>query len=185
MLRKVFAVLFCLGVLLGSVSAMAAAETGTIGIMLDREGEVTLYRVGDMTAEGCRLLERYGGLELSFDDILSPDMASWLAQEAEGGTTRESVDCLVTFDGLEQGLYLLVQTTTEVGHYPFSPFLVTIPWDGDQWSIRTRPRTEEGTEESPKTGQGMGLPLAVGLMLVSGMGLMGCAAVERGKSEGK
>ena len=182
MVRKLFCMVFALGLLLGSVTAMAAQQTGSIGIMLEQEGSVTLYRVGEMGQETGCLLERYGGLELSFDDLLSPDLAAWLAQEAEGGITRESVEGLVTFGGLEQGIYLLVQTMDEPGQYPFSPFLVSIPWDGDQWDITASPKVSELLDQLPQTGQTAGFLVAFGLMVVSLAGMAGCLAWENRKA---
>ena len=168
MLRKILCVVFGLAVLLGSTSALAAPRTGTIGIMLEREGAVTLYRVGDAGESSYRLLDCYGGMEVSFDDILSPDLAAWLAQEVTGGTERKAVDGLVTFTELEQGVYLLVQTSAP-GYYPFSPFLVSIPWDGDQWSVQANPKIAELLEEIPHTGDNGILFAAMALMLVSGL----------------
>lgn len=179
MMRKVLSVLFCLGVLLGSVSAMASEQMGTIGVMLDQEGAVTLYRVGEICGESFHLFPGYGGETVNFDQIISPELASILAQEAAEGSTQRAVDGLVTFTGLEQGIYLLVQTEVEEGSYPFSPFLVTIPWDGDQWTVHSKPKTAQ--DLLPKTGQDLRLLLGAGMMLASALGLMGCCYAERGK----
>ncbi len=169
MLRKILGLLFCLGLLMGSVSAGAAEETGSIGVMLDQAGEVTLYRVGEFTEAGYRLLDCYGGQELTFDQLLDPQLPTILAQEAADGTPRKSETGLVTWYGVTPGIYLLVQTDCSPDTYPFSPFLVTIPWDGDQWDVQINPQ-----DAPPKTGQGVELFLAMGMMLVSGLGLAGC-----------
>lgn len=177
MLRKILCTVFGLLVLMSSICALAAPQSGTIGVMLDREGAVTLHRVGDAGENSYRLLDCYGGMELSFDEILSPDLAAWLAQEVSGGTAQEAVDGLVTFYGLEQGLYLLVQTSAP-GYYPFSPFLVSIPWDGNQWSVEANPKIAELLEELPQTGENSRLFAAMALMLVSGLTLMTLAALR-------
>ncbi len=179
MLRKFFGALFCLGVLLGSVSATAAGETGSIGVMLAQEGEVTLYRVGDLTETGYRLAELYGGHALTFDELLSPELAAILAREAKDGVVRQADQGVVTYSGLEPGIYLLVQTACEEESVPFSPFMVTLPWDGDQWDVEVRPREEGPANGPPKTGQDAGVFLAMTTMLLSGLGIMACTMAER------
>lgn len=185
MLRKLFAILFCLGVLLGSASAMASVETGSVGIMLGTEGEVTLYRVGDLRGPEFVLLERYGGETVTFDELLSPELAAWLAQEAGDGVAQRTSEGMVTFDGLEQGIYLLVQTAVAPGAYPFSPFLVTIPWDGGQWDLQTYPSADAAPGSGPKTGQDLGLLLAAAIMTVSGLGLIAIQGHRRTMWKGR
>ena len=46
---------------------------------------------------------------------------------------------VVTFDNLELGLYLIVQTKSISGYEKVAPFLVSVPlWDKDQMCIRDR-----------------------------------------------
>ena len=171
MLRKIACILLGTAMFLGSVSALAATQTGSIGVMLDGEGVVTLYRVGSIQENRYRLLDSYGGTVLGFDDILSADLAAWLAQEVFGGQEKRSADGLVTFSGLEQGLYLLVQTDA-AGGIPFTPFLVSLPWDGDQWCIQTSPKIEELLERIPHTGDQSALPRALALAVFSGAAIL-------------
>ena len=167
MRRKLICLLLAIWILMGSVTASAAGETGTIRVLLGQKGKVTLYRVGSFTEGGCRLLKIYGGGELSFDDLLSQDMAQWLAEKAVNGTTKKTVNGTVTFSDVEVGIYLVVHKQAAEGYLPFAPFIITMPWDGDQWNMEAKPKI---TTEIPKTGDFVLFPALT--MLLSGSGLL-------------
>lgn len=166
MRRKLHCLLLAVWVLLGSVCASAEGETGTVRVELGQKGKVALYRVGSFTEDGCRLLKTYGGGELSFDDLLSQDMAQWLAGKVVNGTTKKSEDGVVTFADVEVGIYLVVHKEAAEGYAPFAPFIITMPWDGDQWDIEAKPKI---TTEIPQTGDAALIPALA--MLLSGSAL--------------
>lgn len=176
------------GVVLGMSLALpvsAAEQTGTIRLDLDAgelpvtNGEVTLYRVGEETTGGYRLVEGFGGGVIKETDARSAHLAQWLAQMAlDGGDTRLlDADGRVRFEQLPHGLYLMVQSQRMDGFYPFRPFLVSVPMDGD-YDILIEPMTQPIIlSPAPATGQD---PLIYGAAMVlwlSGFGLVLCLNV--------
>ena len=168
-----------------AVPVSAAEETGTIRLDLDAgelpviNGEVTLYRVGEEMPGGYRLVTEFGGGIVQEPDARSPHLAQWLSQMARdgGATLLLDADGKAVFEGLSHGLYLLVQTQRMDGFYPFRPFLVTVPMDGD-YDIFIEPMTQPIVlTPTPSTGQD---PLIYGAALVlwvSGFSLVLCLNV--------
>lgn len=148
-------VILVLGMLLSL--SVGAAGIGSIQIQLihrDKpieQAEIYLYRVGQAVPGGYLLTEEFGGGLILEADLLSPELAQWLARLGKQGSlgiTGEQGE--VRFDGLEEGVYLLTQKKAAGGCKPMEPFLITVPWDGYVWEIRAEPILEE--EENPETG---------------------------------
>ena len=141
----------------------ASAAEGSIRIETDRM-PVIIRQVGMQQGNGFRLMEPYGGGYLTFDDILSNELAVWLTrkdgEEIHGKTENGSV----FFSGLEEGLYLVESR----GQEAFSPFLISIPWDGSEWEINIAPE-----DAVPQTGDKIGGSIFTLAASMAGFALLG------------
>lgn len=150
---------------------VAAASQGSIRVVT-RGGTVALYRVGNFEDTHFRLLEAYGGGEVSFDESLSPELAAKLVQYARSGYVKAAdLNGIVSFSGKEAGLYLVVQRSAPPGYEPFAPFLVSLPWDGNQWDVRAEPKLEGA---QPQTGDRANPEQWFAVMCLSAAGLVWC-----------
>lgn len=162
--------------------ARAAEETGSLRLDILIEdlavtrGAVTLYRVGFPVQEGYRIVESFGGGIVQSADAESPHLAQWLTQSAgEGGTVRLlDADGDAVFSGLEDGLYLMVQTEPMDGFYSVSPQLVMLP-RADDWDVTVELLPVPIVAENPSTGEGAQVLLGLAGMMGSGLGLAICA----------
>lgn len=189
MFRRVICVLFAGAVVLSlGLSVLAVEETGSIRVTLQssgralKSGSVTLYRAGDPVSGGYRLEDSFGGGFVPEEDACSAALAGWLAEQAEmGGTPRIlDADGSAEFSGLEDGLYLLVQSENVAGYYPIQAFLVTIPYGGQQ-NVEAFPKVEKVPGENPKTGQHPAPIIAAMGLVFSGVGLFLCVDSRRKK----
>ena len=170
------------------IPVSAAEGNGAVRISMDYGenvtggGEVALYYVAEPLDAGYRLGEAYGGGIIRKEDACSPELAFWLAdRESAGGVCRKlDPQGMAEFTGLEEGLYLVIQTAAPQGWYCAAPFLVPVPLDG-QWEVLAYPKSSVLLTESPRTGQ-RPAPLfaAMGLVL-SGTGLYFCLEKLRKK----
>ena len=154
MIKKCLFIALALGLLM-SVPMHVSAAQGSLQIKTDAE-TVSLYRVASPEGRGYRLKENCGGGYLTFDDTLSPDLAVWLHSHVREEETVTVQGENATFSNLEEGLYLV---WSEDG---FSPFLVSIPWDGYHWELEVDP----SSEPVPQTGD----PVAIALFVMSASG---------------
>lgn len=187
MLKRLFCGLsaIALAAVLG-LPAQAGEAGGSIRLDLDvgdfavTNGAVKLYQVALQGPEGYLLSDSFGGGMVKPEDALSSSLAQWLAQTAEdGGITRLlDADGCAEFSRLPDGLYLVVQSEKMDGFYPFEPFLVSIPMEGE-WDIQVSPPIFPIVAESPATGQDMQPFLGIAGMVVSGLGLALCIAGKR------
>ena len=187
MLKRLF---FSLSAVALAAALSLPAQAGELGgcIRLDLEvgdfvvtnGAVKLYQVAQQGPEGYLVSDSFGGGLVKPEDALSSSLAQWLAQTAEdGGITRLlDADGCAEFSRLPDGLYLVVQSEKMDGFYPFEPFLVTIPMDGER-DLQVSPPVFPIVAESPATGQDMQPFLGVAGMVVSGLGLALCAMGKR------
>ena len=102
-------------------------------------GSLAMYRVGENVEDdgnyGFEPVYVLKGAGFSYVDVTSPqlaaDLAAYLAAEGSVGLVRASsaVDASGTarFEGLELGLWLVVQTQAGSGYEPVTPFLVSVP----------------------------------------------------------
>ncbi|MDO5545523.1 MAG: hypothetical protein Q4F81_06835 [Eubacteriales bacterium] len=169
-----------------SLPVGASEMRGTVEVRLDAgelpvtNGAVTMYLVGVPTEGGYRLLDSYGGGIVRGEDACSGNLAYWLGELAGSGKELLlDVDGRVVFSGIEEGLYLLVQTQRMDGFYPFRSFLVEVPAQG-QWTRCYEPVIMPITDEPPLTGD-LGIYLAVLGMALSGGGLVCCGIWNRKK----
>ena len=181
--------LMVIGTLLSlSIRAGASEMRGSVEIQLDAgelpvtNGAVTMYLVGVPTGEGYRLLDRYGGGVVHSADVGSGNLAYWLGELADGGKELLlDVDGRVVFSGVEEGLYLVMQTRRMDGFYPFRPFLAEVP-SGGRWTRRYEPAALPITDEPPCTGD-VTTYLGVLGMALSGGGLVCCGIWGRKKGK--
>ena len=159
--------------------AVFASGEGTIQIDLKGAGKpiqgapIRVYFAGTPIEGGYRLTETFGGGMITQLDVFSPELADWLSERASGGwrgTTNR--DGTVSFQGLNEGLYLVVQPKGKGGYQPFTPFLITIPWDGDQWIITATPKTEQEITVVPDTSDPGTVDKGLLGMAISGTGLV-------------
>ena len=158
MIRRVLILAFTLTmvVLLG---VPAGAAEGSI--LITNQGQrVWVYYLGRREATGFRLLDRYGGGYLTFDDTLSTDLAEWFSGKAEEEIPGVQQKDSILFAGLQEGLYL-VRGEVDV----FEPFMVTLPWDGFYWEVEVDPMNST----VPQTGDSVGV--AMFAMAASGAGV--------------
>lgn len=130
-------------------------------------GKLTLFQVGEITVDGGKYAFSptgdFANWGTDFGDIQSSDLASSLAafiqtQKLVGLEKTIGENGSVTFSGLEQGLYLLVQNTAASGYSKLSPFLVSLPYlDGDEYLYDVAASAKGELEREPeptKTAQG-------------------------------
>lgn len=171
MKKFILSILLVLTVLAGlpaSASAHAVPEEGRKGsitiLMVYAEkpvsgGQLTLYRVGDVAQDNGNYtfvptssLHDWNGSfgDLENADQIAKDLAKYVSDKKLIGT-REAIDKNgeAKFDnggkGLEQGLYLVVQTVPAAGFQSISPFLVSLPYfDGTEYvyDVTARSKTE-------------------------------------------
>ena len=136
-------------------------NTGTIRVTLFDNannkalsgGELTLYRVAEVKRTNGNLSFEYCGdfdgcsIELGdlTDSTLAGQLQEFLPQGAEGTVKAVDKEGNVTFENVELGLYLVVQTKASTGYEPVNSFLVSLPMAEDgEWSYEV--------DASPKVG---------------------------------
>lgn len=179
MTRRIFCVLFAVMMLTMVGLSASAAGTGSISVDLGGEGTVTLYKVGEFINGGFLLGEAYGGGVITDMDSLSAELAVWLAQKADKGTTKQAENGMCKFPDLSEGLYLVVQTEATVGQYSFQPFLASVPWDGNIWDIEAKPKLQAVPTATPKTGDESTVFFALFGMTLSLGGMAVCLMQKR------
>lgn len=156
MRRRFCCVLLAAWMLFGTCNAAAGAvNTGSITVDWgEKSGSVTLFKVGAPVSGGYVLGQEFGGGIITKKDVASRSLAQWLCEhvEYEGWTLPANDQAVAEFRNLEEGLYLVVQNGAADGYYPFLPFLVELPCEG-QWNVLARPKMEPYSVESPLTGQ--------------------------------
>ncbi len=119
-----------------------STKTGTVsGTMVYNEeavggGTLTFYKAGDVAADdgnySFALTEAFAGSGVSLDDLTDKNLAATLAAYVEGsgisGTTIDiASDGTWVAEGLELGLYLVVQNDAADGFEAITPFIVSVP----------------------------------------------------------
>ena len=181
-MKRIFCALAVLGMVLAlGGKAAAVEETGTVRLDIIIEelavtrGAVTLYRVGYPVQEGYRIAEEFGGGIVQHADAESPHLAQWLAESVDGSGMKRLLDADgdAVFSGLEDGLYLMVQSEGMDGFYPVSPQLVTVPRNRD-WEVTVELVPLPIVVENPSTGDGFSPVWAMIVVMGSGLGLAVC-----------
>lgn len=186
MMKKLICTLLALGTVAAlAAPAAAAEETGSIRVTLQNgesvvpDGAVTLYRVGSFVDGDFRLTESFGGGIIQQEDALSPALAGWLAETAEGGTEQAlDEEGSTAFSGLPAGLYLLVQSQRSTGYHRMEPMTVMIPCQY-QWHVQSYPKMEEILYEIPPTGQPLAPFVGAAGMVLSSGGLLLCGMKKK------
>ena len=163
-MRRKMVCLLLVVILFESFCIRVLANSGTIRVNTGTNDEVVLYRVGVLDRDHYRLSDEHGGGKLSFDDILSEDLAAWLARRSQGGISRQTKEGIAQFDGLSEGLYLVDGA--------FAPFFVSLPWDGDTWYLEVKLDSEPLAQDMPKTGDRSFVVISSWIMAASMIGLM-------------
>ena len=164
----------------------AAENRGSIQIKLEAgdlavtNGAVTLYQVGVKVEDGYRIREAFGGGIVRQEDANSEKLAQWLAETAAaaGSSLLLDADGNAVFSGLEEGLYMLIQTERMDGFYPINPILLTIPND-NRWDVQILREPVPIVTEIPRTGQSPLPFFGILGMLFSSFGLLLCARKGR------
>ncbi|MCD8341882.1 MAG: peptidase [Clostridiales bacterium] len=142
----------------GSVTLTLADGSGNVV----SDGAVTIYEVAELYLDDGNMAYAYtdafsGCTEaLDVEDAaLAAALADYVTEHGVSGTAASiGADGTVRFDGLELGLYLVVQTTKSTGYSTISPFLVTVPYaEGGAWvyAVNASPKVEVSAEpETPE-----------------------------------
>lgn len=156
-------------------------------------GSLTAYRVGEFSEEdGNYSFKKTAAMEAfseSYENLESPDLAKKVAafvkqHKVPAYGTAKNKNGKAVFSNLEQGLYLIVQTTASDGYEPLNSFLVTVPMriDGDyvyevdaagKFQLKQKPGPADPPKPPkpnlPQTGQ---LNWPVPVMAAAGIGLL-------------
>lgn len=135
-------------------------ETGSISITIKYEnnpvagGSLTLYNVASISLDDGNLsyvlTSDFLDFETDFSDISSDTFAKDLKDYAdtnklEGKTEEVDEDGKVSFEGLNLGLYLMVQKDAADGYYEMNPFVVSVPDESMGkvvYNVDASPKTE-------------------------------------------
>lgn len=126
-------------------------------------GEVVLYQVAEFTSNETEIQYTFTngfencGLKLDNleDELLAEKLKAEINASTVGVAQTIGTDGTAGFSGLEEGVYLVVQTKTAKGYEMFSPFLVSLPMMEDgQWKyqVEAMPKIEvsvSGKAETP------------------------------------
>lgn len=124
-------------------------------------GSLTLYRVADVATEDGDYFFEYtadfAACEIAVEELLSAQLpgalAAIAAEKGLTGTTGTADETgRVRFDGLEIGLYLIVQEEAAAGFRKINPFLVSVPQNDDGhyvYDVETAPKNVPGPEPEP------------------------------------
>lgn len=139
-------------------------------------GTLKAYRVGQLREkDGSYSFAKTAAMEAfsgSYDDLSSAELAEKAAAFVEKNklgayATAENKKGKASFEKLELGLYLIVQTKASDGYEPLKPFLVSVPMleDGRYvYEVNAAGKFElhkvskPGKPQSPQTPQGPKLP---------------------------
>lgn len=137
-------------------------------------GTLTLFKVADVTENNGNysftLTDAFAGSGASLDNFEDKTLASMLAAYAEsrgisGTTISIDSDGAWSAEGLELGLYLVVQYEPAYGFEAISPFIVSVPmYDEDTdkyiYDVNAQPKLEALTQETTTTVTGEDTPKA-------------------------
>lgn len=146
-IKQIFSLLLVLSLLGASITAYAyeepdSSKTGSISVTMSYDGAavpggaMTLYRAGEISeVDGNYCFVPAGSFVNygeTFENFSSTELAVSLAAYASannltGKTVLIGDDGRANAEGLELGLYLVVQTNAADGYEAVTPFLVSIP----------------------------------------------------------
>ena len=135
MFRKMICILTALGMfLVFRIPVYATCAYGSISVIPQWKecnfgGAVaSLYRVGDLTDNGCTISDGLADWNLSWEEIATDAFLQWASEqhweeETSAELTEEQGIC---FTNLKEGLYLIAQKKTFQEHGRFEPFFAQI-----------------------------------------------------------
>lgn len=192
MFKRILAIIAVLGWAAGLSVPAYAAGAGSIKINLTVSDKpvsgvrILLSKAGNAVPGGYLLTEAFGGGMIAETDILLPELADWLAQEKVSGIDgKTDEEGTVFYPGLEEGLYLVKQVTTANMGPLFAPFVVVIPWDGNEWNLELRPVLETGNETPAYTADSCYQQWPMYTMFFSGVGILTLQYLKTGKKRRK
>lgn len=127
-----------LGVLALPAAALDTTRLGSISIEMKYDGnavpggELTIYRVAEISGMHYRYLSDYESCQVPPDDVTSAQLPTALAalvktKELKGTAKTISALGKIKFSELETGLYLVIQSKAASGYNAVNPFMVTVP----------------------------------------------------------
>ncbi len=163
----------CLGrmTIYASSNVIDRSRTGSITItLLDEKtkekigGNFRVYQIGTISDESptltYKLTDAFRDCGTAIDDLEADGLAAHLSAYADehqisGNAVNSDADGTAKTDGLQVGLYLVVQNEAVSGYYAISPFLVSVPMtsaDGSEWiyDIEASPKTQTRTDINEK-----------------------------------
>lgn len=173
---RIYRIITALGICLLLCLSVRAAGNGegslTVTLMdgkgIVADGSLTLYKLEDDTEGTARALAEY---------VKQSNLPGQTQTIGESG--------IVLFDGLQRGVYLVVQKECATGYEAILPFLVRIPMEIDGqllYHVQAYPKVAETSKpdapQLPQTGQ---LRWPVPVLAVLGMGLFGLGLRNRKK----
>jgi hypothetical protein len=178
---KLLCVLFAAALVMGLAMPVSAQSPGEIRVTLDfgdgevHDGSVLLCLAATAEGEHYRLTETFGSGLVKREDVVSDALAQWLAEIAirEEKSRILDADGSACFTGLQEGLYLLVQSEEIEGADPFAPMLILLP-SGGAMQLVVFPQQRSVYSQCPQTGQPNTPILGAMGMILSGMGLLIC-----------
>ena len=164
MRKRILPIVFCILLLLSATLPVFAAETGSITVLFQHQNQPVvgaafkIYKAAEWDGSGYALIDSFSDYAVKMaDDADSEEwktIASTLTAYAErdeivpftAGVTNE--DGKLSFEGLSNGLYLLVGSPAESGEQRLftQPMLVTVPYtttSGEKdYEVETEPKFE-------------------------------------------
>lgn len=170
MKKHILPIVFCILLLLSSAVPVFAAETGSITVLFQHNNqpviraEFEIYKAAEWTGDGYALTGSFSGYPVKMADDPSSDEWKAIASTLASYAARDEITPLVSgetgedgklrFDGLADGLYLVIGSRAEQGDlliFP-QPMLVNVPFsktDGTlDYEIVTEPKYEVRTPET-------------------------------------
>ena len=172
MKKHILPIVFCILLLLSSALPVFAAETGSITVLFQHNNqpvisaEFEIYKAAEWTGDGYALTGSFSGYPVKMADDPSSEEWKAIASTLASYAARDEITPLVSgetgedgklrFDGLADGLYLLVGSPAEsddVRLFP-QPMLVSVPYttaNGEpDYEVVTEPKYESRkiTEET-------------------------------------
>ena len=164
---RVLCMLLCFfamtAVRVSAAEAHGQGQKGSLSVVMQNRktntkipgGEVVLYQVAEITYAFTNGFENCGlKLDNLEDELLAEKLKAEIGASTVGVAQTIGADGTAGFSGLEEGIYLVVQTKAANGYEMFSPFLVSLPMrENGQWKyqVEAMPKIEVSVSGKPET----------------------------------
>ena len=171
---RVLCMLLCFfamtAVRVSAAEAHGQGQKGSLSVVMQNRktntkipgGEVVLYQVAEITSKETEIQYAFTngfencGLKLDNleDELLAEKLKAEIGASTVGVAQTIGADGTAGFSGLEEGIYLVVQTKAANGYEMFSPFLVSLPMrENGQWKyqMEAMPKIEVSVSGKPET----------------------------------